>query len=141
MKKILYLSLPLILIFTSSFMLAGCATTLSAANTKRNNANSKTLRFDYWKYKGFGSELPLWIEHAIDGKIDAIGKTVPELYGRELLIFTGKGVNSDQAERNLESDSKSISESFKLYDEFWVHIADKKNKHEPRYIAVAIYYK
>lgn len=141
MKKILYLSLPLILIFTSSFMLAGCATTLSAANTKINNANSKTLRFDYWKYKGFGSELPLWIEHAIDGKIDAIGKTVPELYGRELLIFTGKGVNSDQAERNLESDSKSISESFKLYDEFWVRVADGQNSEELKYIAVAIYYK
>ena len=141
MKKILYLSLPLILIFTSSFMLAGCATTLSAANTKINNANSKTLRFDYWKYKGFGSELPLWIEHAIDGKIDAIGKTIPELYGRELLIFTGKGVNSDQAERNLESDSKSISESFKLYDEFWVRVADGQNSEELKYIAIAIYYK
>ena len=137
----MYLSLPLILIFTSSFMLAGCATTLSAANTKINNANSKTLRFDYWKYKGFGSELPLWIEHAIDGKIDAIGKTIPELYGRELLIFTGKGVNSDQAERNLESDSKSISESFKLYDEFWVRVADGQNSEELKYIAIAIYYK
>lgn len=140
MKKILYLSLPLILIFTSSFMLAGCATTLSAANTKINNANSKTLRFDYWKYKGFGSELPLWIEHAIDGKIDAIGKTIPELYGRELLIFTGKGVNSDQAERNLES-KLNISESFKLYDEFWVRVADGQNSEELKYIAVAIYYK
>lgn len=140
MKKILHLSLPLILIFTSSFMLAGCATTLSAANTKINNANSKTLRFDYWKYKGFGSELPLWIEHAIDGKIDAIGKTIPELYGRELLIFTGKGVNSDQAERNLES-KLNISESFKLYDEFWVRVADGQNSEELKYIAVAIYYK
>ena len=121
-------------------MLAGCATTLSVANTKRNNANSKTLRFDYWKYKGFGSELPLWIEHAIDGKIDAIGKTVPELYGRELLIFTGKGVNSDQAERNLES-KLNISESFKLYDEFWVRVADRQNSEELKYIAIAIYYK
>ena len=121
-------------------MLAGCATTLSAANTKINNANSKTLRFDYWKYKGFGSELPLWIEHAIDGKIDAIGKTIPELYGRELLIFTGKGVNSDQAERNLES-KLNISESFKLYDEFWVRVADGQNSEELKYIAVAIYYK
>ena len=140
MKKILYLSLPLILIFTSSFMLAGCATTLSAANTKINNANSKTLRFDYWKYKGFGSELPLWIEHAIDGKIDAMGKTIPELYGRELLIFTGKGVNSDQAERNLES-KLNISESFKLYDEFWVRVADGQNSEELKYIAIAIYYR
>ena len=140
MKKILYLSLPLILIFTSSLMLASCATTLSAANTKINNANSKTLRFDYWKYKGFGSELPLWIEHAIDGKINAIGKTIPELYGRELLIFTGKGVNSDQAERNLES-KLNISESFKLYDEFWVRVADRQNSEELKYIAIAIYYK
>lgn len=116
-------------------MLASCATT-SAGNTHiEKKQGQKKLLFEDWKYKGFGQKLPAWVEAAYHNKTEKITHLVSELNGKELLILRGEGVNSDQAERNLELAESGVSDDYTLFDSSWVRIDAGE------YVALALYYK
>lgn len=116
-------------------VLASCATTSAGDTHIEKKQGQKKLLFEDWKYKGFGQKLPDWVEAAYHNKTDKIIHSDGELNGKELLILRGKGINSDQAERNLELAESGISEEYTFFDSSWVRIDAGE------YVALAIYYK
>ncbi len=116
-------------------VLASCATTSADDTHIEKKQGQKKLLFEDWKYKGFGQKLPDWVEAAYHNKTDKIIHSDGELNGKELLILRGEGVNSDQAERNLELAESGISEEYTFFDSSWVRIDAGE------YVALAIYYK
>lgn len=116
-------------------MLASCATTSAGDTHIEKKQGQKKLLFEDWKYRGFGQELPDWVEAAYHNKTDKIIDTVQELNEKEVLILRGEGVNSDQAERNLELAESGISDEYTFFDSSWIRIKAGK------YVALAIYYK
>lgn len=116
-------------------VLASCATTSAGDTHIEKKQGQKKLLFEDWKYKGFGQKLPDWVEAAYHNKTDKIIYSDGELNGKELLILRGEGVNSDQAERNLELAESGISEEYTFFDSSWVRIDAGE------YVALAIYYK
>ena len=85
---------------------------------------------------GFGSQIPVWVEPALDGNIARIKKLLPELADKELLAFSAAGINIDQAEIALSE--LEVPEAFSLYEAFWVRQTQLSDK---PYIAIAIYKK
>lgn len=116
-------------------VLASCATTSAGDTHIEKKQGQKKLLFEDWKYKGFGQKLPDWVEAAYHNKTDKIIHSDGKLNGKELLILRGEGVNSDQAERNLELAESGISEEYTFFDSSWVRIDAGE------YVALAIYYK
>ena len=116
-------------------MFASCATTSAGDTHIEKKQVQKKLLFEDWKYKGFGQKLPDWVDAAYHNKTDKILHSVLELNGKELLILRGEGVNSDQAERNLEIAESGVSEDYTLFDSSWVRIEAGE------YVALALYYK
>ena len=116
-------------------VLASCATTSAGDTHIEKKQGQKKLLFEDWKYKGFGQKLPDWVEAAYHNKTDKIIHSDGELNGKELLILRGEGINSDQAERNLELAESVISEEYTFFDSSWVRIDAGE------YVALAIYYK
>ena len=116
-------------------VLASCATTSAGDTHIEKKQGQKKLLFEDWKYKGFGQKLPDWVEAAYHNKTDKIIHSDGELNGKELLILRGKGINSDQAERNLELAESGIPEEYTFFDSSWVRIDAGE------YVALAIYYK
>ena len=116
-------------------MLASCATTSAGGNHIEKKQNQEKLLFEDWKYRGFGQKLPDWVEAAYHNKTDKIIHVIQELNGKEILILRGEGVNSDQAERNLELAESGLSEEYIFFDSSWIRIEAGE------YVALAIYYK
>lgn len=114
MKKIIRLVLFLLI-----FLLASCASTPSS-----ESSNSK---YDDWKYKGFGSDIPEWFEPASANNKAAVRRSLPELDSVEFLIFKETGVNVDQAQAKI-LESNDLSE-YKLYDDFWVRKFGKSEEY------------
>lgn len=140
MKRICFSGLSLLLIL----FCISCASNNVQPRGDSNNKNQRTeqkLRFDDWKYRGFGNALPIWVEFAVDNQIEKIQKADEKLTSAEILIFTGRGENLDQAEdsarqtcsQGLEGNPKK----YELYDNFWVRMADDE---EMPYISVYVYY-
>lgn len=90
MKQIKALFVTVILIFS----LAGCASTSVKENPQQNvvSAPEEVSRFDDWQYKGFGYEMPVWVENALAGKLNA----------PDTKVFTESGINSDMSEQKLQ---------------------------------------
>ncbi len=116
-------------------MLASCATTSAGDTHIEKKQGQKKLLFEDWKYRGFGQKLPDWVEAAYHNKTDKIIHAIQELNGKEILILRGEGVNSDQAERNLELAESGLSEEYTFFDSSWIRIEAGE------YVALAIYYK
>ncbi len=119
-------------------MLASCATTGNAAVQdihKEKKQAQKKLLFEDWKYKGFGQELPVWFEAAYKNDISAIKKAILQLSDLEIVIIRGEGINSDQADRNMELAAAEVEGEYELYDFSWGMTG------EEQYIALAIYIK
>lgn len=112
-----------------------------SSNTK-NQQTSKRLRFDDWKYMGFGYKLPKWFEAALDENISKVKKSDSILSNSEIRIFVGQGDNVDQADslaKEAYAQAKEEGlEGYKLYDYYWARIADVV---EFPYKSVYIYYK
>ena len=128
----------LILLLLFCLMLASCATTGNAAVQdihKEKKQAQKKLLFEDWKYKGFGQELPVWFEAAYKNDISAIKKAIPQLSDLEIVIIRGEGINSDQADRNMELAAAEAEGEYELYDFSWGMTG------EEQYIALAIYTK
>ncbi len=140
MKRIFFSVLSLLLIL----FCISCASNNVQPRDDSNNKNQQTeqkLRFDDWKYRGFGNVLPAWVEFAVDNQIEKIQKADEKLAEAEILIFTGRGENLDQAEDSArQSRSLGLEENpkkYELYDNFWVRMADDE---EMPYISVYVYY-
>ena len=115
-------------------MLASCATTSAGGNHIEKKQNQEKLLFEDWKYKGFGQELPVWLESAFENDVPAIKKVVPEIADKEVLIIRAEGVNSDQADKILKIKEEELSSDFILYDSSWALSGET-------YIALAVFYK
>ena len=115
-------------------MLTSCATTSAGGNHIEKKQNQEKLLFEDWKYKGFGQELPVWLEAAFENDVPAIKKVVPEIADKEVLIIRAEGVNSDQADRILKIKEEELSSDFILYDSSWALSGET-------YIALAVFYK
>ena len=115
-------------------MLASCATTSAGDNHIEKKQNNKKLLFEDWKYKGFGQELPVWLEAAFENDVSAIKKAVPELSDKEVMIVRAEGINSDQADKILKIKEEELSSDFIFYNSSWALIGET-------YIARALFYK
>jgi hypothetical protein len=115
-------------------MLTSCATTSAGGNHIEKKQNQEKLLFEDWKYKGFGQELPVWLESAFENDVPAIKKVVPEIADKEVLIIRAEGVNSDQADKILKIKEEELSSDFILYDSSWALSGET-------YIALAVFYK
>lgn len=115
-------------------MLASCATTSAGSNHIEKKQNDKKLLFEDWKYKGFGQELPVWLEAAFKNDVLAVKKAVPELSDKEVEIVRAEGINSDQADKILKIKEEELSSDFILYDSSWALSGET-------YIALAVFYK
>lgn len=115
-------------------MLTSCATTSAGGNHIEKKQNQEKLLFEDWKYKGFGQELPVWLEAAFENDVPAIKKVVPEIADKEVLIIRAEGVNSDQADKILKIKEEELSSDFILYDSSWALSGET-------YIALAVFYK
>lgn len=115
----------------------------ASASAKKNKQTEQKLRFDDWKYKGFGNDLALWVEPAIENKVSAVKKICPELADKEIKIYMARGENSDQAEQlikeqiNLEKETVTL----KYFDGFWVreNLELKDSDNSKPYISVYVY--
>ena len=136
MKKIIFYSLIFVLFFVFGGFFSSCASLPSDSSHIEKKQSEKKLRFDDWKYMGFGSQIPVWVEPALDGNIARIKKLLPELADKELLAFSAAGINIDQAEIALSE--LEVPEAFSLYEAFWVRQTQLSDK---PYIAIAIYKK
>lgn len=141
MRNFIFFVLILVFLFT------GCASNPSTVEKsqistyKENDSDTQKLQvteerqnpnYSDWKYKGFGQELPLWIDDAV------FKNDIPELKNIDKVIVKCKADNLDQSEKMLEIESKKY-ENFYLYDSFWVKMKDKKNKNN--YVSIAIFTK
>ena len=115
-------------------MLASCATTSAGGNHIEKKQNQEKLLFDDWKYKGFGQELPVWLEAAFENDVPGIKKVVPEIAEKEVEIIRAEGINSDQADKILKIKEEELSSDFILYDSSWALSGET-------YIALAVFYK
>ncbi len=127
MKNFIRLFLPLLLIIS----LASCAT---SGAYKEKHHNEKKLLFEDWKYRGFGYELPVWVEAAYHDNKIAIKNLIPELSDKEIVILRGEGFNSDQAEQNLKLQLSTAAADLIVYDSSWAMLDLNK------YISIAILY-
>ena len=130
MKTLLKTFLPLLFFIT----LTSCATTSAGGNHIEKKQNSQKLLFEDWKYKGFGQELPVWLEAAFENNVSAVKKAVPELSDKEVVIIRAEGINSDQADKILKIKEEELSSDFILYDSSWALSGET-------YIALAVFYK
>ena len=115
-------------------MLTSCATTSAGGNHIEKKQNQEKLLFEDWKYKGFGQELPVWLESAFENDVPGIKKVVPEIADKEVEIIRAEGINSDQADKILKIKEEELSSDFILYDSSWALSGET-------YIALAVFYK
>lgn len=118
-------------------------TTERTSNTE-NKRKEEKLRFDDWKYRGFGSELPVWIEAAVDSNIKVLKKLIPELANvGNVIVVVGRGENQDQAEqmaKELAEMNRAENPNLSFYDSFWVREAYTNKLKEKPYASVHILY-
>jgi len=96
------------IIFTFSLLLValaciGCASkpvVEAEENQTPPEVKSSYTKREYldWQYKGFGKELPDWIEKGNDGSLTEVKKIFPELEDKEVIIFSCYAENRDQAD-------------------------------------------
>ena len=85
-------------------------------------------RYIDWKYKGFGSQLPPWIDSAFDNSIEEVRSIIPQLAEKKILILRVDSETLDQAElainQGLENGISLEGDIYTLYERFWVMLAD-----------------
>ena len=106
--------------------------------------NGKKLLYNDWKYKGFGHELPEWFDAAYKGDVEEVLKKISVPENSKIEIVTGRGINSDQADKSLRQKSAELDSELLLYDSSWALLSEKvaaeDNMGYP-YFAAAVFYK
>lgn len=147
-------------IFITSVLFTSCETTESQSkehvNSEKTISRKEKIKepelpveeipviphFDDWEYKGFGAELPEWIENALDNKISELKKDLHFSEETELFVFIEKGVNADQAKQKLQQEiiqyKEDNSKEIEMVQEIWVRINHDYELTEEPYIAIEI---
>ncbi len=105
-------------VFMGCVSAPAAADDVSSAAPEQNSALSVQVEaaepepFDDWKHRGFGAELPGWIEPAVSGEVASVRKFFPESEGKHLAIVTAAGVNPDQAGHRMSGGDFSGAEVF-----------------------------
>lgn len=102
---------------------------------EENAQNSEKLRFNDWKYKGFGKDLPVWIDFVFDDNLKSLYQNYDEFSKEtEFVVIKGFGKNSDQAEdsaklklEEFKQNNNDFEKKFTLFEHFWVKL-DFENK-------------
>ncbi|MFA6855659.1 MAG: hypothetical protein WCR31_00490 [Treponema sp.] len=78
--------------------------------------------FSDWEYRGFGRELPVWVEPYFRGGVAAVQTACPEYEGKKLRIVCASGKNADQAEQALAAaiTDNTVLNGYILQDSMWV---------------------
>lgn len=150
MKKYLSSIFALLIILS----ITACATTQEAsvavseqpsASVKNKKQNTEKLRFDDWKYKGFGQELPVWVTFAVNGDNNNLKKIIAKVDTvSTVTVLAGCGENADQADQAAKDSIQQLfsqDENYKYYDSFWVRENVEVKKTDKPYKAVYVYYK
>lgn len=103
------------------------------------------IRFVDWQYKGFGKELPTWLDSAFDNDLNGIKTQIPELNTNEIIILTACASNLDQAEaimnNNIKNGINVNGDIYTLCERSWVQLSEEfiQQENSP-YCAIAIFY-
>ena len=97
---------------------------------EENAQNSEKLRFSDWKYKGFGKDLPVWIDFVFDDNLKSLYQNYDEFSKEtEFVVIKGFGKNSDQAEdsaklklEEFKQNNNDFEKKFTLFEHFWVKL-------------------
>ena len=107
---------------------------------EENAQNSEKLRFNDWKYKGFGKDLPVWIDFVFDDNLKSLYQNYDEFSKEtEFVVIKGFGKNSDQA----EDSAKLKLEEFKQNDndfENKINIEKFLDFAEQPYVSLYLFY-
>lgn len=159
MKRVLFLA------FTAAFLFIGCVSAPKTEPTKPQTEQTEsdketgtqsesedesdtekpeedsvsTAKYDDWKYKGFGTELPEWFEPALEYD-DSTVKSLLELTPETLIrIVFAQGVDVDQCEQILNEVSEELVSEFELLQSFWARLNPFLYEQEDLYNSVRIY--
>jgi len=144
MRKLFITSLFALAIFS----IISCASSVKSENqdnlnkTEEDSKNKEKEeavipRFDDWEYKGFGKELPGWIEAAVDSDYQKLKEFFPD---KELLIIQGFGSNSDMCESDSYQKSPYPEEA-EFLAALWVRVNAAYEKLAKPYISIRIFNK
>ena len=106
-------------------------------DVKKTSKTKEAGRFDDWKYKGFGMEIPEWVIPALDGKTSEVAKYFPQCDSEKIFVVLESGINVDHSEEKL----KSKALAGKLLDGFWVRVNSEVLKTGEPYITVLVFEK
>ena len=140
----------LLFIFAIAFLFAGCASKTSDESTeisvpqiedtaKNTEEKLPPSKYDDWKYKGFGTELPEWFDSALeydDVAVKAGLKLSPETLIR-IIITEGKDV--DQCEQKFSEFPEELASDFEVLQSFWARLNPLLYSQEDLYNSVRIY--
>lgn len=98
--------------------------------------------FDDWEYKGFGSDLPEWIEIALNNNVSELKKLLHFSEEAEILVFIGKGINADHAKQKLQEkinqSEDNNTKKMEIVQKIWVRINSDYEQTEEPYIAIEV---
>lgn len=97
----------------------------------------KIQRFDDWEYKGFGKDLPEWIDAAVDLDYAVLSKAFP---GMNLLVVRGYGSNTDMCE-SASYENAPYPEEAEFVTALWVRVNSEYEKLSKPYISIRIFNK
>jgi len=114
---------------------------------KERPEKKENQTFDDWKYKGFGYELPRWVEPAVLGNTKKVAsvfaETIPDCTEADLEIVLAYGKNVDQSENKMKTviAAKGLEKN-QMLDGVWVrfNIEKSETKEEP-YVTVLVFKK
>lgn len=122
-------NVTLIILSVFSICFFSCASSENKPNEKNQSLITipeevkKEIRFDDWKYKGFGYEMPIWVEDAIDGNL------------KNALTLIERGINPDHSENKIaEKESQVDLGIYELIGSAWV-----REKLSGEYISIRVY--
>ncbi|MCR4734498.1 MAG: hypothetical protein K5829_05795 [Treponema sp.] len=152
MKRIIILSLAI------TFLFAGCASKQApeevevpepetTVTPEEEVVTSESIpeeelipsKYDDWKYKGFGTELPDWFDLAIEYDDSGI-KNILEISPDSLIrIVCTEGKDVDQCEQKLNEIAEEFSYDFEILNSCWARKNPLVEEVEEPYVSVRIY--
>lgn len=101
----------------------------------------KNVYFIDWEYRGFGRELPDWVEPAFIGGAENVKRECARFSDVEIFLVSAYGINPDQVVRKLfaEITQTEIGEQFVPIETLWVRLVPEKVDLRGEYIAFQLY--
>lgn len=144
MKK--HVSLILLFFWSSIFLgcasdsqkqVPGAADDISAPSVEAVKTIMKKNEILDWQYKGFGCELPGWVEALYNGGTTEVKKMYPEYDDKEIMVFWTEAGKLDYAEamfnaclkKNTEEKPLDPIDSPELFDEDGMRIFTVGNEY------------